>query len=222
MHKEIRYFIYQHFIEYSNAPHYEQIAIKFNLSIKQVFEYLNDLMEEHLIVLQPHTKRILFANPFSNIPTNFIVIDLSTDKKYFANCGWDSVATHFMIKHPIRIQTHCQETLEKIELELDNFKITKSTHQDAIVYITKPAKQWWENIIDTCSNHMYYFSSIQAANKFAKKNNYSGHALTNEQLYGLCEFLYDDKMELDYIRPTKEETISKFQELGLSSKFWEL
>ncbi len=222
MHKEIRYFIYQHFIEHSNAPHYEQIAIKFNLSLDQVFEFLNDLMDDHLIVLQPHTKRILFANPLSNIPTNFIVTDLSTNKKYFANCGWDSVATHFMIKHPIRIQTHCQETLEKIELELDNFKITKSNHQDAIVYITKPAKLWWENIIDTCSNHMYYFKSIQAATKFAKKNNYSGHALTNEQLYGLCEFLYDDKMELDYIRPTKKETISKFQELGLTSKFWEL
>lgn len=219
---QVRHYIYQYMVENSYAPPYEEIALEFGMSIDETHKHLQQLMDDHLIVLQPDTHRILFVNPLSSIATDFRVRDLTTGKGYFANCGWDAVGTHFMLDHPIRIETHCQQTLEKIVITVEDHKIVESSHPDALIFMTKPVSKWWDNVIDTCSNHMFFFISPEAAQTYADQRGLAGHGLSNEQLYVLSEFLYGDKLELDYQRPTVEETKAIFEKLSLTGEFWEI
>ncbi len=199
----------------------EKIAVEFDISPEETEEHLRQLQEDHLVVLQPDTSRILFVNPLSSVATNFKVKDLDTNRGYFANCGWDAVAIHFMIKHPIQIETNCPQTLEPITLRVENGRITERSHPGALVYLTMPARKWWDNVIETCGRHMMLYSSKEAAEEYAKAQGLEGYGLSDDQLYGLCSFLYDDKLDLDYRRPTKEETVATFERLGLTGDFWQ-
>jgi hypothetical protein len=49
-----------------------------------------------------------------------------------------------------------------------------------------------------------------------------GEALTIEQTLRLSVPIYEDKMSLDYARPSREQTIAHFQSLGLTSDFWKI
>jgi Mn-dependent DtxR family transcriptional regulator len=71
--KLVRKFIYDFFMENARAPFVEEIAAKFDISKRETEETLRELDRNHLLVLVPNTHRILMANPFSNLPTIFLV-----------------------------------------------------------------------------------------------------------------------------------------------------
>ena len=220
--KAIRKYIFDYFEANANAPVLEQVMLKFKLDRSAAFKALLDLESAHHIFLVPGTQRILMAWPFSSVATPFQV-KLATEKiQYFANCAWDAVAFHVMLRKDQSIVSYCHHCAEEISIRLKDQKRVPSGPNNPLVYLALPAAKWWENILSTCSNNMVFFSAPEHLTDWSKTNAAIGEALTVEQTLKLSVPFYQKKMSIDYFRPSRDETIALFQSLNLEGDFWKI
>ena len=155
--RDVRKYVFDHFLEHAVPPVLEQIMERFRLSRPQAFEVLQALEAARHLRLVPGTQRILMAFPFSAVATPFRV-ERRGGGQYFANCAWDAVAFHAMLNEEIRIASWCHHCAEPIGIELAEGRVTASP-PEPLVYLSLPAAQWWNDIVNTCSNHMVFFRS---------------------------------------------------------------
>lgn len=222
--KNVRKYIFEHFEEHTTAPVLEQIIRKFGLDRASAFKVLADLQSARHIALLTGTQRILMAFPFSSIVTPFRVRVAGKEKEYFANCAWDAVAIHVALGKEQWISSYCHHCSEEIKIHLKDQKVvSQQTDGSPLIYLALPASKWWENIVLTCSNSMVFFSSKQHLAEWIRSGSVNGgEALTVEQTLKLSVPIYKNKMSLDYARPSREQAISHFQSLGLTSDFWKI
>jgi Alkylmercury lyase len=222
--KNVRKYIFEHFEEHTTAPVLEQIMRKFGLNRASAFRILEELQSARHIALLAGTQRILMAFPFSSIVTPFRVKVTGKEKEYFANCAWDAVAIHVALGKEQWISSYCHHCSEDIKIHLKNQKVvSQQSDKQPLVYLALPASKWWENITLTCANNMVFFSSNNHLAEWIKPGNATrGEALTIEQTLRLSVEIYQTKMNLDYARPSREQTITHFQSLGLTSDFWKI
>ncbi len=222
--KRIRKYIYDSFIATSHAPVIEEIVEKFSISKQKALDILNELHEKHLIVLQPFTNRILMAHPFSNIPTSWVVKP-NNKTVYYANCAWDAIAMHFTIHNSISIESFCIYCNNKINIRLEEGVFKEKIPASTLIGISKPASRWWENVIDTCANHMNFFCNDEHLKQWKIDNSLKDNQIgtfTDNTVIELSKFLYNNKIMLDYQRPTDEEERMKFKELNLIDDVWKI
>ena len=122
--KAIRKYIFDYFEENANAPVLEQVMIKFELDRSAAFKALLDLESAHHIFLVPGTQRILMAWPFSSVATPFQVKLAPEKRRYFANCAWDAVAFHVMLRKEQSILSYCHHCAEEINIRPKDQRIT--------------------------------------------------------------------------------------------------
>jgi hypothetical protein len=202
----------------------EQIMRKFDLERADAFRILVELETAHHIMLVPGTQRILMAWPYSGLVTPFRVRLASRNREYFANCAWDAVAFHVMLRKEQWIDSYCHHCAEDISVHLkDQARVSLHPEDGPLVYLALPAAKWWQNILLTCSNNMVFFSSQKHLEDWAKSNSIGGgEALTIEQTLKLGIPFYLTKMNLDYARPSREETLAHFKSLGFTGPFWKI
>jgi hypothetical protein len=218
---DVRKYVLDHFVDYSVPPIVEQIMKRFRLDRSQAFEALQALEAARHLRLVPGTQRILMAFPFSAVATPFVVTRRNR-RWYFANCAWDAVAFHAMLNEEVRIGTQCHHCAEPIAITLANGR-AMATPRGPIVHLSLPASQWWNDIVNTCSNHMVFFRSRSHLDDWRESNlGPEGAVLTVEQTHALSVPLYRDRLKLEYVRPSKEELVAHFGALGLTGPFWVL
>ena len=128
-----------------------------------------------------------------------------------------------MLDKDVTVDSFCHHCATKIKIELSQSKIASSKPKDAVVFIGVPAAKWWENVVNTCSNNMVFFSSKSHLEEWQEKNaTQDGETLSLPQTIKLSIPLYRDKMKLDYARPSKEELTSYVNSMGLTGDFWKL
>lgn len=219
--REVRKYVFDHFLEHAVPPVLEQIMERFHLGRSRAFEVMQALEAAHHLKLVPGTQRILMAFPFSAVATPFRV-GRRGGRQYFANCAWDAVAFHAMLDQDVRIESRCHHCAESIGIELAGGQVAGSP-PGPLVYLSLPASQWWNDIVNTCSNHMVFFRSASHLDEWrAATPGPSGAALTIEQTHALGLPIYRDKLQLDYARPSKDQLVAHFRALGLTGAFWEL
>lgn len=218
----VRKFIYDHFVNHSRAPLVEELVANFQISKQKILSILHNLHEKHLLVMENNSPRILIAHPFFNMPTSWTVIT-GNNKQYFAGCAWNAIAMHATLKQPITIKSFCVHCSEKIELTVKDHKISKKQPDTLLIHISKPLNQWWDDVIDTCTNHINYFSSKKHLEEWqAEHPDYPGYTISEEQVLEFCKFLYLNKLDEDYERPSPEELKSFLQSVGLTGDFWQI
>lgn len=220
--KPVRKFVFDHFLEKSASPVIEQIMSKFELSRDNAFEVLRELEAARHLALLSGTQRILMAWPFSSIATPFRA---KVDKKgsYFANCAWDSIALHVMLGSDVTVDSFCHHCGENIKIELRDQAIASALPPSVIVYFGIPAARWWDDVINTCSNNMTFFSSKEHLAEWEQAgHDRKGEAITLEKTLKLSVPIYKEKMNIDYARPAKEDLSAYFESMGLHGDFWKL
>jgi hypothetical protein len=222
--KSVRKYIFEHFEEHTTAPVLEQIMRKFGLDRASAFKVLVELQSARHIALLTGTQRILMAFPFSSIVTPFRVKVTGKEIEYFANCAWDAVAIHVALGKEQWISSYCHHCSEDIKIHLKDQRIVShQSDNQPLVYLALPASKWWENIVLTCSNNMVFFSSKDHLAEWINSSfQQGGEALTIEKTLRLSLPIYKTKMSLDYVRPSKDQTLTHFQSLGLTSDFWKI
>lgn len=217
----VRLYVFEHFLKHAHAPVSEQLMTEFSLSRKEATEILRELESARHIALVPGTARILMAFPFSAIATPFRVT--ARGLTYFANCAWDAVAFHAMLRDDVRVDSFCHHCGTPITIELRDGRATRVEPAETLVYIALRPTQWWENIVTTCSNSMVFFASPEhrdASDLCAPAD--QAASLTPDQVHALSGPIYGPKLELDYARPNREELLAHFAALGLTGDYWTL
>src|SRR6201997_357622 len=98
--------IYRHFAETGQRPSLEAIAERVRSDVSSVREAYARLRTQRVLVLEPDGESIRMAPPFSGVPTQHVVI--VDNRKYFANCAWDSFGIPAALHRPAQVHSRCE------------------------------------------------------------------------------------------------------------------
>lgn len=220
--QQIRFAIYQGFLEHRRPPLIEELMSTFALMRPQMVDALRELVDTRTVAVVTGTSRILMAWPFSAIATPYSVTTGS--RTYFANCSWDAIAFHSMLgQAPVDIDSFCHHCARPIRIELRDGRATTVDPPSTIVYLALRPTEWWEDIITTCSNTMVFFCSPEhrdASSLSAPPDNAA--SLTPDQTHQLSIPLYSRRLQIDYVRPGRDELNAHFAALGLGGTYWRI
>jgi len=139
---EIRLWIYQHFVDTGRAPSPVEIAAHFQLTPSEVEDRLRRLQDEaDALVLLPGSPHIWMAEPFSAVPTSFLV--RSGTRQWWGNCIWDALAILALVGTDGSVFTACPHSGQPLVVSA-----TKGGLEGAqgIVHFAVPAREWWRDI----------------------------------------------------------------------------
>ncbi len=189
---------------------------------EEIEESLERLDAARHLKLVPGTHRILMAFPFSGIATPHRVV-LSDGRSYYANCAWDAIAFHAMLRKPVRVESYCHHCGHPLSFQLRNERLDGTVSPAPIVYLGLPAAEWWNDIISTCANTMLFFSSSEHLRQWRQGHpDARGAELEVEVVVRLSGPLYAGKLDRGYVRPTRDQLIRLFGELKLTGDFWKI
>ena len=137
---QVRSFIYNELIERGAMPSAAQLESGLGLSADEIRTSLGRMKEGHILVLQEGNQEILMANPFSAVPTPFLV--KIGDRSWWGNCIWDAMGIAAMVGGNAVITTGCGDCNDAMEVRIEG----GSVGGEGIAHFSVPANKWWDNI----------------------------------------------------------------------------
>lgn len=137
----VRLAVYQHFLEAGEAPDIPAVAERVTADPASVGEAFERLATQHVLVLQPGTREIWMAMPFSAVPTAFRV--RTAHGSWWANCAWDALGIPAMLASPATIETACADCGDRLEVRATGESLKSG---EGVVHFAVPAARWWDDI----------------------------------------------------------------------------
>jgi hypothetical protein len=193
---------------------------EFGLTRAETLGILRELASARHLALVHGTARVLMAFPYSAIATPFRV--KAKGKSYFANCAWDAIAFHELLKTDVDIDSNCHHCAAPIRIELRGGQATRVEPAETLVYLALKPSDWWEDIITTCSNTMVFFAGPdhRDASELATTSD-QATSLTPQQVHELGKPLYTRRLAIDFERPGSRQLTAHFASLGLAGPYWQ-
>lgn len=139
---QVRRHIYDVAMHRGYPPLITEISHDLNLPPAKVETALQRLAAGRVLVRQPDTGEILMANPFSAVPTPFLV-EVSGFSCY-GNCIWDALGIPAMLQEDARIKTACGDCGLGLELRVVNSHVQG---HPSLIHFAVPAHHWWDDIV---------------------------------------------------------------------------
>lgn len=132
-------------VESGRLPEVADTASSLGLSTQVTRDSYRRLHEGHVFVLEPgSTDRLRMANPFSGVPTPFLVT--VGDRSWWGNCVWDSFGIVAVLGGNGTVATTCPDCGEQEIVRFTDGELSDGT---GIACIGVPARAWWNDIIYT-------------------------------------------------------------------------
>ena len=141
--RKVRLHVYNHFIKSGRAPTFAEAAEALTSTASEVQAAYQRLAEGKALVLQGN-REILMAEPFSAVPTPFVVE--SGKQFWWANCIWDALGVPALLKEDARILTSCGCCGDVMTLEVKERKLVDSS---GVAHFAVPARDWWKDVVFT-------------------------------------------------------------------------
>jgi len=140
--KVVRYHVYDYVMREGLHPTIAEASSALSHSSDEVKSSFQRLADGHILVLQKQSGEILMANPFSAVPTPFLV--KGGCRSYYGNCIWDAMGIPAMLKQDAVIEASCGCCSTAM-----NLKITNGSLEEArgIAHFAIPAAHWWDDIV---------------------------------------------------------------------------
>ncbi len=139
----IRLEVLRQAIDLSQVPGADQVAAALGLDEADVVTAYRALSDGHVYVLEAGDEtRLRMANPFSAIPTPFVVG--AGGRRYFGNCVWDALGIVSVLGGEGRVETACPDCGQKLFLEVSGRQLVRG---EGVVHFSVPARHWWDDII---------------------------------------------------------------------------
>ncbi len=119
-----------------------ELSQTLDLPLAEAKASLERLASGRVLVLQPESREVLMAPPFSAIPTPFAV--LAAGRVYFGNCIWDALGIPAMLGCDARVETSCGCCGEAMSMSVEGGALQAS---EGLVHFAIPARRWWEDIV---------------------------------------------------------------------------
>ncbi len=139
--RRVRLSVYDHFVRTGIAPEPDDTAKDVDASASAVRESLERLAAAHVLVLDPATRRLWMAMPFSAVPTAFRVS--AGARHWWANCAWDALGISAMLKLPAEITSSCADCGGPPAIRTTGYQLDQGS---GVVHYAVPAAAWWDDI----------------------------------------------------------------------------
>jgi hypothetical protein len=140
--RTVRHHVYDSAMRSGTLPSARDIADATESAVDDVLQSLRRLADARIFVLQ-RDGEILMANPFSAVPTPFVV---ETSRfSAFANCIWDALGVPAMLGGDARITASCGDCGTAAEVLVEN----DAVRGEGLVHFAIPARNWWKDIVFT-------------------------------------------------------------------------
>lgn len=141
----IRHAIYRHFAETARAPSVSDISAACSITADQALAALQALHEVHALFLDPATGDIRIANPFSGVPTDFLV-DVA-GRTYWANCAWDTFGVIAALQaRDGLVRAACAENGAPLQLAVQE---GETVSHGEVVHFLVPFSEWYADMVFT-------------------------------------------------------------------------
>lgn len=136
----VRNATYRRFVELGRAPSAIEVGASLGMGEEAIRASWRTLHDGHALVLD-ETGAIRMANPFSAVPTPFVVE--ADGRTWFANCGWDAFGIGAALHVDSRIETECADCHDPIQIDV---REGRPTREDLLFHVLVPAASWWDEI----------------------------------------------------------------------------
>jgi hypothetical protein len=141
---QVRSHIFDLCMQRGEPPLVSELSKLVNSPARQVQNALSNLADAHMLVLQKDSGEILMANPFSAVPTSFLVG--TPNFSCYGNCIWDSLGIAAMLNQDVRIRSSCADCGDALDVNIVSGDVRGDT---GIVHFAIPAHHWWDDIVFT-------------------------------------------------------------------------
>jgi hypothetical protein len=203
----VRFAIYQSFAD-GVKPTSAILAPKVRLPQAAVYDSFARLKNEKIVVLDPHTKEITVAMPFSASQTPFRV--LAGEHTYFACSAWDAFGIATIIGGDAVLATTCADCEGPIVHRVEQKQLVDA---HGVAHFAVPASKWWENIGYTLETIRFFRSDDHVMT-------WSIVAIAN--LWQLSRRWFDNRMSPDWRKPQRETLQEMLRDHGFTGQFWSL
>jgi hypothetical protein len=140
--RAVRIAVYEATVDRGTPPLVAELSGRLDLPPEAVRASLERLAEGRALVLQPDSREILMASPFSAVPTPFAAE--VRGRLYFANCIWDAFGIPAMLGTDARISASCGCCGEAMRASVGDGALDPL---DGVVHFAVPAHRWWQDIV---------------------------------------------------------------------------
>lgn len=207
--QSVRRFVYQTFAQQGRAPSPAELAGELELDPANVLRALDELHERHALVLAPAGDAIRMAHPFSAAPMGFVV--RAGDQFWWGGCAWDSFGIAAALDRQMEITTCCAGCGRKLGYVAG--PATPPT-LDAVVLIPRPAREWWDDVVATCSSIRVYCRRTEMPPP--------AESVPLLTLWQLAQRWYRDRLDEDWTPQSTSARQRLLDDVGLTSPFWQL
>lgn len=137
----VRLAVYQHFVRFGVAPTARDVGDAVGASPVVIADSFERLAAAHVLVLDPATRGLWMAMPFSAVPTSFRVATSAGD--WWANCAWDALGISAMLQIPAEITISCPGCGDPPPVRTTGRALSTGS---GVVHFAVPAASWWDDI----------------------------------------------------------------------------
>jgi hypothetical protein len=141
-HKVVRSHVYDYVMREGLPPTIAETSSALSRPPNEVRASLERLADGHILVLQKGSGEILMANPFSAVPTPFLV--KAGGRSSYGNCIWDAMGIAAMLKKDATIEASCGCCGTAMNLKITNGSLEET---NGIAHFAIPAAHWWDDIV---------------------------------------------------------------------------
>jgi hypothetical protein len=138
----IRIFIYTHIADHGVPPSSQRIATEMSISTEEAREEFETLALSRQVILDPSTREIWMAGPFSAVPTRYRVH--GDHVSWWANCAWDMLGIAAFLGRSVRVDATCADCNTSVQLDVD--RGAGPANDQGLVHILLPASHWYADI----------------------------------------------------------------------------
>ena len=140
--KEVRRYVYEHVMREGLPPTVAGAASALSATSDAVGASFQRLADGHILVLQRGTGEILMANPFSAVPTPFLV--KREGRSWYGNCIWDAMGIPAMLEQDATREASCGCCGTAMHVSIIDGSLGEAS---GVVHFAIPTAHWWDDIV---------------------------------------------------------------------------
>lgn len=139
---QLRLEVYRHVVDTGRVPSPVELAEVFALPPLTVEASLRRLgSTDGALVLLPDSPYIWMAEPFSAVPTSFLVH--AGARTWWGNCIWDALAILALLEVDGTVSTRCPDCNDPLQVTVNGGRPEAT---DAVAHFAVAASDWWRSI----------------------------------------------------------------------------